>query len=408
MLDIKFIRENAELVEKKSAEKNVKVDVKKLLEVDKIRLTQIQRVDVLREKRNQVADKMKGGKPDPALVEEGKQIKVDLIGEEDLLNKAKKEFEDLLNDIPNLHADDTPIGDEDKNEVIKVVGSTEKKEGIIDHLDWLQQRGFVDFERGAKVAGSKFFYSLGDLAKMEFALTQFAMSEVEKHGFTPMIVPNLVNSRSIKGTGYAPKGEEKQIYKVEDEDLNLIATSEIPMTAYHADEIIDIDRLPICYVGYSPCYRVEGGAYGKHNKGIFRVHQFYKVEMYVFCAPDQSEKWHQKILEIEESILSKLDIPYRVVNIASGDLGAPAYKKYDIEYFSPIDGEYRELTSCSNVTDYQSRRMNIRYRDKDGQINFLHTLNGTAMVTSRGPIAIIENHQDGNGNLNIPEVLNIK
>ncbi|MEK9196540.1 MAG: serine--tRNA ligase, partial [Patescibacteria group bacterium] len=337
MLDIKFIRENPELVEKKSAEKNIKVDVKKLLEVDKIRLDLIQRVDLLREKRNSVSDKMKGGKPDSALVEEGKQIKVELISEEELLNQAKKEFDDLLNDIPNLHADDTPIGGEDKNEVIKVVGSTEKKEGIIDHLTWLQQRGFVDFERGAKVAGSKFFYSLGDLAKMEFALMQFAMAEVEKHGFTPMIVPNLVNSRAIKGTGFAPKGKEKQIYKVEDEDLSLIATSEIPMTAFYADEIIDIDRLPICYVGYSPCYRVEGGAYGKHNKGIFRVHQFYKVEMYVFCAPDQSERWHQKILEIEESIFSKLNIPYRVVNIASGDLGAPAHKKYDIEYFSPLD-----------------------------------------------------------------------
>ena len=407
MLDIKFIRENPELVEKKSAEKNIKVDVKKLLEADSVRLDLIQRVDVLREKRNQVADKMKGGKPDPALVEEGKQIKLALVSEEELLGKSIQEFDDLLNDIPKLHADDSPIGGEENNQVIKVAGNAEKQEGVVDHLTWLEQRDFVDFERGAKTSGAKFFYSKGDLAKMELALTQFAMAEVEKHGFTPMIVPNLVNSRSIKGTGFAPKGDEKQIYKVEGEDLNLIATSEIPMTAYHADEIIDIDRLPICYVGYSPCYRVEAGSYGKHSKGLFRVHQFYKVEMYVFCAPDQSEQWHAKILEIEESILSKLDIPYRVVNIASGDLGAPAFKKYDIEYFSPIDGEYRELTSCSNVTDYQARRMNIRYRDKDGQINFLHTLNGTAMVTSRGPIAIIENHQDGSGNLNIPEVLNL-
>src|SRR3989344_9434297 len=236
MLDIKFIRENPELVAKKSAEKDIKVDVKKLLEVDKIRLDLIQRVDALREKRNQVAEKMKGGKPDPSLVNEGKQIKLELASEEDLLKKAKQEFDDLLDDIPNMHADDTPIGGEENNQVIKVVGSAEKKEGVVDHLTWLEQRGFVDFERGAKVAGSKFFYSIGDLAKMELALTQFAVAEVEKHGFTPMIVPNLVNSRAIKGTGFAPKGEEKQIYKVEGEDLNLIATAVIPLTAYVADE----------------------------------------------------------------------------------------------------------------------------------------------------------------------------
>jgi len=405
MLDIKFIRENPELVEKKSAEKNVKVDVKKLLEVDKIRLELIQKVDELRAKRNQIADQMKGGKPEPSLVEQGKQIKVELVEQESLLDQAKAEFDESLNDIPNLHADDVPVGGEDKNKVIKTVGDNTKKDGLTDHLTWLEQRDLVDFERGAKVAGAKFFYSKGDLARLEIALTQFAMDEVAKHGFTPMIVPNLVNSRAIKGTGFAPKGEEKQIYSVEGEDLNLIATSEIPLTAYHADEIIDIERLPICYVGYSPCYRVEAGAYGKHSKGLFRVHQFYKVEMYVFCAPDQSEQWHQKILEIEESIMTKLGIAYQVVNIASGDLGAPAYKKYDIEYFSPLDGSYREITSCSNVTEYQARRMNIRYRDKDGQTKFVHTLNGTAMVTSRAPIAIIENHQQSDGHVLIPEAL---
>lgn len=405
MLDIQFIRKNPELVEKKSSEKGIKVDVGKLLETDKIRLDLIQRVELLRARRKVVADKTQGGKPTPALVEEGKKIKLELASEEELLRATKQEYDDLLADIPNLHADDVPIGGEENNEVIKIVGNTDKKEGIVDHLTWLEQRDFVDFERGAKVAGSKFFYSKGDLAKMELALTRFAMHEAEKHGFTPMIVPNLVNSRAIKGTGFAPKGEEKQIYKVEGEDLSLIATSEIPLTAYHADEIIDIEHLPLCYAGYSPCYRVEAGTYGKHSKGLFRVHQFYKVEMYVFCAPEQSEKWHQKLLEIEESILTKLDIPYRIVNIASGDLGAPATKKYDIEYLSALDGEYRELTSCSNVTDYQARRMNIRYRDKDGNINFLHTLNGTAMVTSRGPIAIIENGQDGKGNLDLPEVL---
>lgn len=405
MIDIAFIRENPELVVRKSAEKNVKVDIDKLLEVDKIRLELIREVDALREQRNAIAAQMKSGRPEQTLIDQGKQIKVKLSAKEDLLGKAKEEYEDLLGDVPNLHADDTPIGGEEDSDVIKVVGTTETIEATKDHLTWLEERDLVDFERGAKVAGSKFFYSKGDLARLELGLMQFAINEVVKHGFTLMNVPNLVNSRAIKGTGFAPKGEEKQIYKVEDEDLNLIATAEIPLTAYHADEIIDIERLPLCYVGYSPCYRVEAGTYGKHSKGLFRVHQFYKVEMYVFCAPEQSEKWHQKILEIEESIMQKLGLPYHVLHIASGDLGAPAYKKYDLEYFSPVDGSYREITSCSNVTDYQARRMNIRYRDADGKVQYLHTLNGTAMVTSRGPIALIENFQTPDGHIAIPEAL---
>ncbi|HZM63982.1 MAG TPA: serine--tRNA ligase, partial [Candidatus Saccharimonadales bacterium] len=226
-----------------------------------------------------------------------------------------------------------------------------------------------------------------------------------KHGFTPMLVPHMVTTRVASGTGYLPRGEERQIYKIEGEDLNLIATAEIPITGYHADEIIDGKELPLLYIGLSPSYRMEGGAYGKHNKGLYRTHQFNKLEMYVFCKPEDSEQWHQKMLAIEEELCQLLEIPYQVVRIAAGDLGAPAYKKYDLEYWSPVDKIYRELTSCSNVTDYQARRLNIRYRTAQGDTRFVHTLNGTAAAMSRVPIALIENHQQADGTVRLPKAI---
>lgn len=404
MLDIQFIRDNSQKVKEAAAAKNVSVDIDKLLELDFKRRELLQEVEKLRKARNETAAQMKNGQPSPELIAEGKRIKEQLSELEAQLDPTEKEYKILLNDVPNLFSEDTPLGGEEANKPVSHWGPTEKR-NIKDHLTWLEERDFVDFERGAKVAGSKFYYSKGDLAQLEMALTQFAMSKGIEHGFTPMLVPNMVNGDVIGGTGYAPRGEEKQIYTIEGEDLHLIATAEIPLTAYHKDEIIDEEKLPLLYIGWSPCYRMEAGAYGKHSKGIFRVHQFYKVEMYVFCTPEESAKWHDKLVELEEEILQELQIPYQKLAIAAGDLGAPAYKKFDLEYFSPLDGEYRELTSCSNVTDYQSRRLNIRYKNKNGKINFLHTLNGTAMVSSRGPIAIIENHQQEDGSVKIPEVL---
>jgi seryl-tRNA synthetase len=404
MLDIQYIRENPEKVKQAAQNKNISVDIDKLLTLDEKRREMLQDVEKLRKARNETAAQMKNGQPSPELIAEGKRIK-ETIGElESQLEPLQSEFEELLLDVPNVFSEDTPIGGEEANKPVEHWGKSEKRI-IKDHLTWLEERDLVDFERGAKVAGSKFYYSKGDLAQLEMALTQFAFQKGIEHGFTPMLVPNMVNSDVIGGTGYAPRGEEKQIYKIDGEDLNLIATSEIPLTAYHKDEIIELDQLPLLYVGWSPCYRMEAGSYGKHARGIYRVHQFYKVEMYVFCEPDQSVVWHEKLMKIEEEILQELGIPYQKLAIASGDLGAPAYKKFDLEYFSPLDGEYRELTSCSNVTDYQARRLNIRYKDADGKTQFVHTLNGTAMVTSRGPIAIIENFQQEDGTVRIPDAL---
>lgn len=404
MLDIQFIRDNPQKVKQVSEQKNIAVDIDKLLELDHKRRELLQEIEKLRQARNETASQMKNGQPSPELISEGRHIKETLQKLEAELEPTQQQFDELIDAVPNIFSEDTPIGDEDANQPVGSWGAAEKKPAI-DHLTWLEKRDLVDFERAAKVSGSKFYYSKGSLAQLEMALTQYAMQKGVSHGFTPMLVPNMVNGEVLKGTGYAPRGEEKQTYSVEGEDLHLIGTSEIPLTAYHKDEILDINQLPLLYVGWSPCYRVEAGSYGKHSKGIFRVHQFYKVELYVFCSPDQSNEWHEKLLKIEEEILQELNIPYQKIAIASGDLGAPAYKKFDLEYWTPVDGEYRELTSCSNVTDYQARRLNIRYRSEDGSINYVHTLNGTAMVSSRGPIALIENHQQEDGSVNVPEVL---
>jgi seryl-tRNA synthetase len=264
----------------------------------------------------------------------------------------------------------------------------EGRQNAQDHLDFAMKKNWVDFERGAKVAGAKFYYLKGDLALLENAITQFALDFVTKKGFTYMTVPHMVSSRVAMGAGFSPRGDESgNEYYVEGEDLTLIGTAEAPLTGYHADEIIDEDKLPLRYVGYSPCYRREAGTYGKHTRGLFRVHQFNKLEMYIFCVPEQSRDMHEFILATEEELWQALGVPYHVINIAAGDLGAPAAKKYDVEYWSPVDQKYRELTSCSNCTDFQARKLNIRVRRKDGKVEVLHTLNGTAVSLARSLIA---------------------
>jgi seryl-tRNA synthetase len=406
MLDIRFVRENSELVAQKSEQKGYKIDVQKLLSVDDNRRLLLTEIERLRAERNQLADKLKSGKTDPASIEQGKKLKNSLAQLEAQLTPVEEEFDKLLGEIPNVTPDDTPLGGEEDNQEVKKWGDTTPKNfEIKNHLTWAEEKGLVDFERGAKVAGNKFYFLKGSLVELELAVFQLGVEVAKKNGFTPMLVPHLVNSRTLEGAGFSARGAEKQIYKVEDEDLNLIATAEIPMTGYHADEIIDEKDLPARYVGLSPAYRMEGGAYGKYNRGLFRTHQFNKLELYVFCRPDESEDWHQKMVTLEEDFCQRLEIPYRVVRIAAGDLGAPAYKKFDIEYYSPVDNSYRELMSCSNVTDYQARRLNIRYKKSDGETELLHTLNGTLAAMSRIPIALIENYQNKQGRVAIPKAL---
>ncbi len=404
MLDIRYIRANAEKVQESTRQKGYDVDISQLLKLDDDRRALGQRVDDLRERRNQNAAKMKGGRPEQSIIDEGKQIKIELAEQEGYLTNLDSEYKALLHSIPNVIFDDVPLGGEEDSVEIKTFG--EQKAGAKDHLDYAIGRDWVDFERGAKVAGAKFYYLKGDLALLENAITQFALDYITKKGFTYMTVPHMVNQRTMTGTGFAPRtSDQSDEYAIEGEDLALIATAEIPLTGYHADEIIDEDKLPLLYAGLSPCYRREAGASGKHTRGLFRVHQFNKLEMYAFTLPDQSAEMHERILAIEEELWQALGISYHVINIAAGDLGAPAAKKYDIEYWSPVDGSYRELTSCSNCTDFQARNLNIRVRRKDGSVEILHTLNGTAVSLARSLVVILENYQNDDGRLTVPDVL---
>lgn len=404
MLDIQFIRDNADEVSKKSEQKGYKVDVSALLKLDEERRQLLQEVESLRRQRNELTAQTKGQKPSEAQVKAGKELKEKVAAAEESLVPVNEKFLNLLKEVPNIIPDDTPEGGEENNRPEKHWGEP-RKDDVIDHLTWGEQRGLIDFERGAKVAGNKFYYLKGDLVRLELAVFQFGLQLAAKYGFTPITVPHLVNRRTIEGTGFMAKGEEKQIYKIEDEDLHLIATAEIPITGFHADEILEAGELPLLYIGLSPAYRMEAGAYGKHSRGLYRVHQFNKLELYVFCKPEDSEKWHDKLLQLEEELVQALEIPYQLVRIAAGDLGQSAYKKFDIEYWSPADKAYHELTSCSNVTDYQARRLNIRYKNADGKTEFVHSLNGTAAAFSRMCIALIENHQTKDGKVKIPAAL---
>ena len=405
MLDINFIRNNKELVEHSIKEKMYKnVNLDEILALDDQRKALLQQVEALRKERNDNTAKMKNGKPSDELITKGKEIKEKLSTLEADLSNFEKELNTKLKTVPNVIFDDVPLGDESASVEVKKWG--ECKTTGVDHLDYAISRDWVDFERGAKVAGAKFYYVKGGLALLENALIQFGIKKIVEHGFTLMDVPDLVNSRVLEGTGFAPRSsEQSDEYYIEGEDLALIATAEMSITGYHMDEIIDEDKLPLFYAGLSACFRKEAGAYGKHTRGLFRVHQFNKLEMYAFCTPEQSKEIHEKLRGIEEEIWQEIGIPYHVINIAAGDLGAPAAKKYDIEYWSPVDQKYREITSCSNCTDFQARGLNIRVRRKDGTVEVLHTLNGTAISLARTMVAVLENFAEKGGKLRVPEVL---
>ncbi len=405
MLDIRYIRENADRVQESAKNKGYNdVSIARLLDTDEQRRQLQQQVDELRTQRNEIASQMKGGKPAPELVEKGRSLKGKLAELESELHDVDADFQAQMDAVPNVTLEDVPLGGEEDSVEVKAWG--DKRQSAEDHLEFATQRGWLDFERGAKVAGTKFYYIKGDLMLLENAIYQYALNLLISKGFTPMTVPHMVSGRVARGSGFAPKShKESNEYFIDGEDTMLIGTAEAPLTGFHADEIIDEKDLPLLYTGYSPCYRKEAGAAGKFSRGLFRVHQFNKLEMYIFCTPEQSVQMHEKILSIEEEIWQNLGVPYHVVNIAAGDLGAPAAKKYDIEYWSPVDNQYRELTSCSNCTDFQARNLNIRVRRSDGSLQVLHTLNGTAVSLARSLVAIIENYQTDDGKLRVPEVL---
>ena len=404
MLDINFIRNHQALVEKSTREKGYDVSIPDLIKLDDQRKQVLQSVEALRRERNAVAAEMKGGKPTPELVTRGKELKAQLSQLEPKLDAIERELKLNLQRVPNIIFDDVPLGGEECS--VEIAHWGENKTSGVDHLDYATKRGWLDFERGAKVAGAKFYYLKDGLALLENALLQFGLQKVTEHGFHYMTVPDMVSSKVLEGCGFNPRSSaQSDEYYIEGEDLAMIATAEMPLTGYHMDEIIDEKDLPLCYAGYSACFRKEAGAYGKYTRGLFRVHQFNKLEMYIFCLPEQSKALHEKILQIEQEIWQAIGIPYHIINIAAGDLGAPAAKKYDIEYWSPVNQKYQELTSCSNCTDFQARSLNIRVRRQDGTIDVLHTLNGTAISLARALVAFIENYAEPDGKLRIPAVL---
>ncbi len=404
MLDINFIRNNQKLVEESAQAKGYQINISELLTLDDERKNFLRQAETLRQQRNEITAKMKGGKPDPELINQAKEIKTELSKVEDELTVAEAKTKELLVKVPNIILEDVPLGGEECSVEVERWGDC--KTSGVDHLDYAISRDWLDFERGAKVAGAKFYYLKNGLALLENALLQFGLQKMQEHGLTYMTVPDMVSSKILEGCGFNPRSsEQSDEYYIEGEDLAMIATAEMPLTGYHMDEILNEADLPLYYAGYSACFRKEAGTYGKHTRGLFRVHQFNKLEMYVFCLPEQSAEIHEKLLAIEKEIWRALNIPYRVINIAAGDLGAPAAKKYDIEYWSPVDQKYREITSCSNCTDFQARSLNIRVRRENGKIETVHTLNGTAISLARALVAMIENHATEGGKLQLPEPL---
>lgn len=399
MLSPAYIRENTDEVRASISRRGLSVDLDRWLKLDVRRAELIPIVEAARSKL-----KVDGRPTDEQLVRL-QTDKQDLNRHEEELKYVQTEWQRLLEDIPNVIAENTPAGGEEASEEIRVGGKPPEFEfEPKDHLVLNEKLQFIDFEAGAKVAGSRFYFLRGRGARLWDAVQTLAKQELSRRGFELMYVPHMVNARVAAGTGFLPRGEERQVYQVEGEDLNLIATAELPLTGYAMDDILELSK-PLCMAASSPCYRLEAGTYGKFSKGLYRVHQFEKLEMYIYCQPLESEVLLEEVLAVEEALCEQMGIPYRVIRIADGDLSAPAYKKYDVEYWSPADNMYRELTSCSNCTDYQARRLNIRYRRDDGPLAHPHTLNGTAVTSSRTLIAILENNQTKDGQVVLPKAL---
>jgi seryl-tRNA synthetase len=418
MLDLKFVLANVEAVRRNCRNRNVPGDVledlDRLVALEGKRKTLLQEMESVRRRQNEVAQ-VTGREKDAArrqeLVNEGKRLKAEVGASEDRLRQMEADLKRLLGRIPNMTHPDAPVGaTEDESRELRKVGTPRAFEFTPrDHDELGKALDLIDFESGAKVSGHGFYFLKNDAVLLDLALQQFAMRKLVEEGFTPIVTPDLARNGILEGIGFNPRGAETQVYSVENSDLCLIGTAEITLGGMHADEILDESALPLKYVGLSHCFRTEAGAAGRASKGLYRVHQFTKVEMFAFTIPEASGAMHAELLRIEEKIFSALGIPYRVLDICSGDLGSPAYRKFDIEAWMPgrgDGGEYGEVTSTSDCTDYQSRRLNIRYRPTGQKgTRFVHTLNGTVVALSRALIVILENYQRPDGLIDVPEVL---
>ena len=412
MLDYKFIKDNLEAVKKNIENRNMTADADKVVELYDKRTALVTKQQELQQKRNENAKAMKQKLDDAKrqeLIAAGKEIKDQIAVIDKEVAETEEALEEAARQIPNMVHPDAPVGKLDtENLEVKKVGTPRKFDfEPKDHVQIAEELDLLDFDRGTKVSGPKFYYLKNDAVFLEQALIQYALNTLRKHGFELFITPDVAREEVLKGIGFNPRGNESNVYAIEEEGTCLVATAEITLGGYHSGEILDKAKLPLLYGGLSHCFRREAGAAGQFSKGLYRVHQFDKVEMFVYSTPEQSDELHAKLREIEEEIFTGLGIPFHVVDTCTGDLGAPAYRKWDLEAWMPgrNGGEYGEVTSTSNCTDYQARRLNIKYKDDDGKNKYVHTLNGTAIAVGRAMLAILENYQNEDVSVTIPEVL---
>lgn len=411
MLDFKFVRENRELVRQNIRDRHVTADVDDVLALFDQRNELIQQVESLRSARNRNTEAMKA-KPSPeerdALIAEGRSLKDKIAAKEGSLAIIEGELRASAEELPNMSHPDAPRGSsEEDNKEIEQVGTRRVFDfSPKDHVVLAEALDLVDFEAARDVSGSKFYYLKNEAVFLELALVRYAMDILQKHGFTPMITPDIARADVVQGIGFIPRGPESNIYALEDEETCLVGTAEITLGGYYRNKTLPADSLPRRMGGLSHCFRREAGSAGQFSRGLYRVHQFTKVEMFAVCTPEQSEDMHREMLTIEKEIFSGLEIPFRVLDICTGDLGGPAYRKYDLEAWMPgrgESGEWGEITSTSNCTDFQSRRLNIRYAGEER--GYAHLLNGTAVAVTRAIIAILENFQQSDGSVLIPTAL---
>lgn len=415
MLDRKYILQNIDAVRQNCIERGVTCDLERLVALEQQRKAADTEAQEFNRQANEVAKSI-GAQKDPeqraAAIELGRQLRSQKDVAQKLVDQLEDEIDQIQRTIPNMAHPDAPRGADDQANCEVARGQHPIRQFDFqpkDHLTLGVEQGWIDFEGGARTTGQGFYFLKGDLVLLDLAIQQLAVEYLSKHGFVPTITPDLARAEVLEGIGFMPRGPETQVYSVENTDLCLIGTAEITLGGLYAGEVLDSEQLPLKLCGISHCYRTEAGAAGRASRGLYRVHQFTKVEMFVFCTPEQSDQMHDELRKIECELFDLLEVPYRVVDTATGDLGGPAYRKFDLEAWMPgrgDQGEWGEVTSTSNCTDYQARRLNVRYKEKDVKgTHFVHTLNGTAFALSRALIAVLENHQQADGSVIIPAAL---
>jgi seryl-tRNA synthetase len=414
MLEASFIRDHLDAVRTNCKNRNLSADLDRIVQLDDDRRQLTHETQLVQQRQNEVSKlipKEKDAALKQALIQEGRTLRDKATGLESRLKEIAADLHQAIMKVPNMSHPAAPVGaTAADNKVLRRWGEPRRFDfKPKDHVAVAEALDLIDFDAGSRVAGQKFYFLKNEAVLLEMALVQFAMKKLMAEGYTPVITPDLARQEVLEGIGFIPRGPETQIYSIENSDLCLIATAEITLGGLHRDQILEELQLPIKYVGLSHCFRTEAGAPGRDTRGLYRVHQFTKVEMFVFCTPDQSESFHDELLRSEEQIFQELELPYHVIDTCTGDLGGPAYRKFDIEAWMPgrgDQGEYGEVTSTSNCTDFQARRLNTRYKSPSHKgTRFVHTLNGTAVAVSRAMLAILENHQAADGSIAIPAAL---